>query len=72
MTDLTLCAWGLGFWCLMPLSTIYQLYCSGQFYWWKTPDYKEKTTDKLDQLMFYQVHLAMSGIKTHNFSGDRH
>ena len=32
-------------WCLTPLPTIFQLYHGSQLYWWKTPEYPEKTTD---------------------------
>ena len=63
----------VGLWCLTPLSTIFQLLFS-----WRSVLLVEETRVPEENhrpykyhIMLYRVHLAMIGIRTHNFSGNR-
>jgi len=63
--------WWFGLWCLTPLSTILQLYRGDQFYWWRKPEYPEKTND-LHHILLYRVHIVMNGARTCDCNGNMH
>jgi hypothetical protein len=58
---------GVCWWCLMPLSTIFQLYPGSQFYSLSKPEYQEKVNDllyvpdKLYDIMLYRLHFSWMG-----------
>jgi len=62
----------------MPLSTIFQLSCGGSFLFVEDAEDPKKTTDlsqvtdRFYHIMLYRVDFAMNGVRTRNFSGDRH
>ena len=51
----------LGLWCFTPLPTVYR---GGHLYWWRKPEYPEKTTDlsqvtdQLYHMKVYPVHFT--------------
>jgi hypothetical protein len=62
-------------WCLTPLLTIYSvLYRRSILLAVETGETTDlsQVADKFYHIMLYRVHLAMNGIRTHNYSGNRH
>ena len=50
----------LGLWCLTPLSTIFQLYRGGQFYWWKKPEKTTGLPSLWQELYVYIVQITLN------------
>ena len=65
-------------WCLMPLSTIFKLYCGSLFYWWRKLEYPRENHRPVASHWQTISHIVvsstphLSGIRTPSISGDRH
>jgi hypothetical protein len=57
---------------LTQLSTIFQLHRGRSVLLVEETTDLLQVTDKLYHIILYRVHLAISRIRTHNFSGDRY
>jgi hypothetical protein len=54
------------------LSTIFQLYRGGQFYWWRKPQACRKSLTNFISHNDISSTPRLSGIQTRNIRGDRH
>ena len=59
---------GFGLQCLTPLSTIFQLYRGGQFYWWRKPEYPQKTTNPVPSHLNLMKYFLFSLLLCYNIT----
>jgi hypothetical protein len=66
-----------GLWCLTPLSTVFQLYHGGHFYWGRKPEYQDKATNLSQVTDNFSSHNVVSStprlseIRIRTVNGDR-